>query len=368
MSFFDEVDEPPGREARPRVQTRRHPPRGRGGRRPPRRPPVDRQAVQLRRAVALGVLLVVIVLIALGVHSCQVSADNSAMQTYANQAANLIQESNANGQALFRALDAAAGAGPTATQNAVNAAGAQARSLYHQAQQLGAPGQLASAQSKLALTLRMRADGIDAIAAQIQPALSGNQSALDTVILQMARFYASDVLYKDYAAPEVYAAMSAAGVRFAGLPAGQFLPSLDWLLPADVARALHVRIAGSRSKAIAPGLHGHQLNSVSVGATTLTPGGATNTVASATPTFTLHFANTGTNPETGVVCRVTVNGTGVSGTATVPQTEPGHSYTCNVTLDAAVPAGTQTVVAQIEKVPGETNLANNSLSYTVTFP
>ena len=50
-----------------------------------------------------------------------------------------------------------------------------------------------------------------------------------------------------------------------------------------------------------------------------------------------------------------------------PQTIAGQSATCQVKLNAAPPEGTHTVVATIEKVPGEKNTANNTLSFPVTF-
>jgi hypothetical protein len=57
----------------------------------------------------------------------------------------------------------------------------------------------------------------------------------------------------------------------------------------------------------------------------------------------------------------------VSGTGTVAETVAGKSAICTAKLDAAPPKGTQTVVATIEKVLGEKNLANNTKTYTVTF-
>ena len=36
-------------------------------------------------------------------------------------------------------------------------------------------------------------------------------------------------------------------------------------------------------------------------------------------------------------------------------------------LNAAPPKGTQTVVATVEKVLGEKNVSNNTITYTVTF-
>jgi hypothetical protein len=125
--------------------------------------------------------------------------------------------------------------------------------------------------------------------------------------------------------------------------------------------------APCRPTKIAPGLHGHKLNSVSVDGTTLQTG-STNTIpARPAPTFTLNFTNSGTNTETNVTCEVSVTGTGVTGQAVVAQTTAGETTTCNVTLKSAPPTGTYTVKATIEKVPGEKNLANNSLSFPVTF-
>ena len=69
---------------------------------------------------------------------------------------------------------------------------------------------------------------------------------------------------------------------------------------------------------------------------------------------------TGQNTETNVVCKVTVNGTSISGQSTVPQTAPGQSATCQVPLGSPPPAGSATVDATVEPVPGEKNTANNT--------
>ena len=84
----------------------------------------------------------------------------------------------------------------------------------------------------------MRADGIRNIAGQVQPALQSqtSQDAVNTIAADMARFYASDVLYKDYSVPEIIGALRAAGITVGGLGgqqinSSQFLPSIDWLEP-----------------------------------------------------------------------------------------------------------------------------------------
>ena len=127
-----------------------------------------------------------------------------------------------------------------------------------------------------------------------------------------------------------------------------------------------IRFSSGTGK-IAPGLHGHELNSVNVGSTQLQTGSPNTIPASPAPTFTLNFTNSGTNNETNVKCMVTVSGTSDSGETVVPQTIAGQSTTCKVTLKSIPSTGTATVVATIEKVPGEKNITNNSLSFPVTF-
>ncbi|MGH2876457.1 MAG: hypothetical protein ACRDLV_09415 [Solirubrobacteraceae bacterium] len=309
-----------------------------------------------------------IVLIALGVHSCQVSASNSALQDYANSASSLISRSNANGTALFGELTPSGASSAFSVQHSVNQTLTSATDLLSQAKRQSVPGQMRTANGNLIWMLKMRSDGLAKLAHDIQPALgtSTNLATITAIAGDMAYFYASDLVYKGYVAPEIYAAMHSAGVRFAPLPTGQFLADLSWLIPKSVAANLHVTVPGLAPAKLAPGSHGHHLLSVSVSGTTLQTG-SPNTVSSRSPTFELHFDNSGVNTETDVKCKVSVVGTSVAGTATVAETLPGKSYTCDVTLKNA-PAGTQNIDAQVEAVPGETVTSNNKLSYTVTFP
>ena len=86
----------------------------------------------------------------------------------------------------------------------------------------------------------------------------------------------------------------------------QFVPDVQWLQPSFVATQLHTSFTPAVGGKVSPGTHGHELNSVSVGGTTL-QAGSTNTVpASPAPTFTLTFTNSGTNNETNVVCKVSL--------------------------------------------------------------
>jgi hypothetical protein len=326
----------------------------------------------VRRAVAIVAIIIVIVLVAVGVHSCQVSATNSALQDYTNSVSSLNQQSVANGRQLFTELAQAPGAASaTSVQNGINSILNNEGKVYDKAKAMSVPDQVRSGNGDLLTALRMRVDGIGGIADSIQHVLSSTatQASVNALAAEIARFYASDVLYKDYALPQIYAALHAAGTRFSPINGDQFLPNVEWVQPSFLASELHVNAPGAQPTKAAPGLHGHSLTSVSVAGTTLQTG-ATNTIpASPIPSFTLDFSNGGTNNEHNVKCKVTVNGTNpaVTGAATVPETFAGKSATCSVKLNAAPPKGTQTVVATVEKVLGEKNVSNNTITYTITF-
>ena len=375
MSFFDEVDEPPRTEPRttPRTSSRSAPRR----RRPPgsggRRPPGDQQSIQVRRAIAFGILIVVVLLIALAVHGCENSATDSALQDYANNVSSVIKQSDNTGTSLFQILATASGSATTANER-INTDLQSANSQLSHAEGFSVPSQVSAAHQKLLFALRLRRDGIATISTEIQPALSGTSTAtnaINSIAAATARFYSSDVIYKGYVIPEVYSALNAAGTRFSGLDPGQFVPNVDWVLPQTIATALHASLPGSSSGSSTsgkcPSTCGHQLLSVSVAGITLQTGSTNAIPATPIPTFTLTFKNSGAVNESNVGCQVTVTGTSVTGKTVVPETTAGQNATCQVKLSSAPPAGTYSVVARIDKVTGEKILSNNVLTFPVTF-
>ncbi len=328
----------------------------------------------VRRVVLAVVVVVVIVLIAVLVNSCEASARKSALQDYNNNVASLNAQSVNTGQRFFTLLSAPI-TDPTSLQNSLNQSSSEAAAELAKAKGINVPAEVSDAQQKFVLALQMRADGIRNIAAQVPPALQSqtSQGAINSIASEMARFYASDVLYKDYTVPEVIGALRAAGIAVGGLGgqqvnAGQFLPSIQWLNPIYVASQLHVSLPQSSHQAhVPPCACGHAMQSVSVSGSTLTPGGSATVAASPAPTFTCVFTNDGQKAETNVTVKVTVQGTGISGQATVPQTQPGQSYTAQVTLNSSPPKGTYTVSATVEHVPGETTFTHNTQTFQITF-
>jgi hypothetical protein len=327
----------------------------------------------VRRVVAAVAFLVILIVIVLVVNSCQNSARNSALKDYNNGVGSLIQQSNQTGSNLFKLLSSGASSNVSSLQNSIDEARVNADTQLAKAKALDAPDEMKPAQTNLLLTMQMRRDAIANVATEIQPALgtSTSKDAVNAIAAQMARAYASDVVYKDYTTPLIAKALHSAGISVGGsngetIENGQFLTDLGWLSPATVATRLGAKAPAANGKA-APGLHGHSLDSVTAGGNTLSSGSTNTLTASPPPTFTLHFTNTGQNTETNVVCKVAVSGTSVSGQKVVPQTTAGQSTTCNVTLKSSPAAGSDTVTATVEPVPGEKHTSNNTQSFPVTF-
>ncbi|HEX8977231.1 MAG TPA: hypothetical protein VF781_12015 [Solirubrobacteraceae bacterium] len=367
MSFFDEADEPRTEtHGPPRNPSRPRRPSGTG-----RQPPRD-QSVQTRRAVLAVALLIVVILIALGVHSCQVSANESALKDYTNHVSSLITQSNATGKQLFGQLAPSGGQqnGP-AVQTQINGTLNQAQNELRSARDYSAPDAVKTANQNFVLALKMRADGIRNVAGQIQPALGNqtSQTAVNSIAAEMARFYASDVLYKDYAAPEIAAALHAAGIAVGGngetIAGGQFVPNLLWLTPSYISGQLHVASSGGTGPASS---HSHKLTQVAIGSNTMVPGVTNHTPATPPAVFTLTFTNaSGSSGGGNLTCNVTVAGTGITGTATATAPSAGQTGTCQVTLSASPPVGVHPVTASVQSSPSEGTNKTNSESFPLDF-
>jgi hypothetical protein len=186
-----------------------------------------------------------VILIAVGVHSCQVSQRNSSLRNYSDSVASIIRASNQTGQQFFNVLSSGQGASNGANlQSQIDEARLSAENQLNRAAGLDVPDEVKSAHADVLLTLQMRRDGIAQIAQQIQPALQASTAtdAVNQIAADMARFYGSDAVYKFYALPAIVAALHTAGIPVGGtngepVEGGQFLPDLSWLTsPASCTR------------------------------------------------------------------------------------------------------------------------------------
>lgn len=376
MSFFDEADEP-----RTTPRPRRAPSGGGGAR---RRPPTDEQTLLVRRLVAAGAVVVVLVLMVVLVRGCVGSRREQALKDYNREVRTLVEQSTRTvGAPLFQALSGAGGEEGEQVNETINQLRVEAEGQLERAQSLDAPDEVAEAQGDLELVLSLRHDGVQQIAERIQPALgSGAQatSAVRDIAAQMQAFNASDVVYSQRVAPLILDALKDEGIAAsydgtAGeevAPYSEFLTDIGLMDPANVARLLGTGSATADDEGRpAPGLHGHQIDSVTAGGVTLDPSTSVTLPATPAPTFDVAFTNGGEHEEQNVRVRVEISGGGgspLSAETVVPTTGPGESATASVEFrQSPSTGGPSEITVTVEPVPGEEGTDNNVATYNVLF-
>lgn len=383
LSFFDESDET---RTAPRPR-RSQSPRGGGGGGGRQQPPADQQTLLVRRLVAAGAVVLVIVLLVVLVKGCVDNRREAALKDYNRSVRTLVEQSrNAVASDFFEALRGAAGREPTQVQETLNQLRVVADEELGQAQRLDAPGEMAQAQTNLELVLSLRRDGVAQVADLIQTALGGTAGAgeaVDAIAGQMQAFSASDVVYSQRVAPLILQALRDDGIpaSYDGadgeqvLPYADFLPEgdgLSWLSPDFVAGQLGAASAsaGDDGGPPAPGLHGHQLDSVSVDGVDLSPDASNRLPATPPPTFTVTFTNGGEHDESNVRVTVEISGgpRALRAETIVPNTVAGEQTTAEVQMRSSPStAGPVTIEVTVAQVPGEETLDNNVASYNALF-
>jgi hypothetical protein len=368
VSFFDEGDPPRrgggGTATRPR--------RGPGGPGSPRTP--EEQQVLVRRIVAGAAAVVVVILLIVGIQGCLSSQQEDALKSYNQNVTKIVGQSDAIGDQFFRAL-AKGGGNPQNLQVEVNALRGDAEQLVTKARQLDVPDEMKTAQQNFILTLELRRDALTKIAQLLPAALSKQQSTAQPAIAQitgqMQAFLASDVVYSLRVAPLIAKVLDDNGIGGQRIAQSRFLDDpLSWLDQRVVAQRLSGSAAGAAPAGkAAPGLHGHSLDSVTVGGTDLTPDSANHIPLNPPPVFTVNYTNAGENDERGVKISVSITGAGapINLTKTV-DTSAGQSGSVDLPLTTPPPTGQPvTIKASIAPVPGEKKVDNNSQSYPAVF-
>jgi hypothetical protein len=365
LSFFEEDDEPTRRTPRPRRA------------RPAGGAAIDPQQIWVRRGVAAGFGVLVLVLLVLGARACQSSAQKSALKDYNREVGALVQQSDEEiGRGFFQLFQQAGNESPGDLQTGISGFKEQAETLLGQAQRVSTPDEMVPAQRNLITSLGLRRDGLQFIAERVTLATGDQGDAADQAIQeiagQMQAFLASDVLIKARVTPLVKAKLDEAKVSGQTVVVTKnFLPDAGWLDPAAVANALGTQLsAGGRTPGeVTPGLHGTGLLSVAVGNVTLQPGVANRVPVSDQLVFAVKFANQGDNDEFDI--KVTVRLTGpskISASKTVDKVASKAEATANVTLPKAPRAGeVYTVAVSVAPVPGEQKTDNNKQTYQVLF-
>jgi hypothetical protein len=327
--------------------------------------------MMVRRRIAAGVGVVLLIAIVLLVNGCLKRGKQQALESY-NQNVNQIAAASESQVAhpLFTTLSDASGKATLDVETQVDQLLRQSQEIAEHAKGLSVPSEMTAAQRNLLLALDLRVEGLTKVAALVREALGGQAQQASTKIAgAMEIFLASDVLYSQRVVPLIQQALVAGGVSGQSTASSRFLGSLSWLTAATVQSKLSGK-AVSSTGAVAPGTHGHSLKSVSVGTSALEPSPTLNHVSGgANPTFTAMVENSGSNPETNVKVDVSVTTEGKTLTAShvLEKTEPGQSYSVNVTVKGVTLGAASRVTVDVEPVPGETDTENNKGSFIVIF-
>lgn len=376
MSFFDDEDfDEPTRVSRPAEEPRR--PRAAwsgagGGAAVP-----DERTARIRQLTALGVGVLVLILLTVGVRGCVSSSREDALTGYARDVSALLTESRDDvAGPLFEALGS--GAAANEVQVELNRLRGTAEDEAQRATDLSPPddeeGRAAQRNLELAMNLRTRA--VRAVAAAVPSALGQGQTsqeAVERIAGEMEALLASDVVVATRTKPLIDERLAEAEISGADVEAPRFLTDLAWLQTSEVTSRLGAQGAATEDRQdepAAPGTHGHGLQSVTIGDTSLTPGTPVEVPLSGNPTVSVTVANQGENDETDVPVNVSISGGGgdVRGTSRLQATTAGQEATAQVQLPSAPATGQQLeMTVQVGAVPGEEQTDNNEQTYQVTF-
>lgn len=332
--------------------------------RPPRRP--QRQQIMARRAIALGVGLVVLVLLVLGVRGCLDARKERSLRDYARDVSQIAAETERTSENFFTRLEDPENLSTQEFLDAVNTDRSAMDGYLSRVEGLSTPGDMERAQNALELVYQLRSNALTQIANLLPTATgdAGREQAITGISEQMRILLASDVLYENVVVPEINQVLADNDITDSDVTDNQFVQEgIKWLDDDAIDSALS-GISGVTASAT-PGLHGTELVSVSVNGTTLDPSTTASVEAGDAPEVEASILNGGDSEETEVEVSVTVDDEEPV-TQDIPSIVPGATEVVTIPLTPA-PEGEVTLEVEAEPVPGEEKTDNNSASYTVDF-
>jgi CARDB protein len=342
-----------------------------GGGEPPFRREHDRQRqIMWRRAVGVGVFIVILILIVLGIRGCLNARKQRGFENYVSDLNAIAAQSKQLSSDFFNRLNDPGNLTPLSFEAEVKADRGTAESLASRVDALSTPDELKSAQTELSLAFQLRRDALTGIADNISTALGkqGRVGAVNAIAGYMQYFLASDVLYQR-AQAQIDAGLQDQGINEKA-PDSIFLTDPQrWLDPLQVSSALALVSGGKQASS---GTHGLALYQTTVkpGNVSLDPNSPATISGSGPPEVDVQVQNQGDSEETdvGVSFQLTGGSQTISGEATIPRIAAGGIETASIPIQPAPDTGTQlTLEVTVQPVPGEQIADNNRSTYQVTF-
>jgi hypothetical protein len=327
----------------------------------------------VRRRVAAGIGVLLLIAIVLIVNGCLKSEKQQALKNYNRSVSDIARESDEQVSGpLFSTLADATGKSALSVEEQVDQLRINAQNLANRARGLSTPGEMTAAQRYLLLVLDLRAEGLTKLAALLPAALGkqGKQASAQ-IAGDMENFLASDVVYSQRVAPLIQQTLGSAGVHTAATASTRFLPNIGWLEPSTAEARLSGQAASNaQSGQPVTGNHGSALKGVSAGGSSLEAEPALNHISGGgNQTFTAQVENSGEFPQTNVKVDVTVTAAAkqLRASNVIEKTEPGKTASVNVPVNG-VPLGVASKIeVYVEAVPGENDLENNKNTYLAIF-
>ena len=381
---FDFFEEPETQEASSRSdRSLRRPlgggrgPRGPRGPRLPQRPLRPRAGftplLRLLGLIAFAILIVVLLL--LWVQSCQNDAKRDAYSDYMTSISAVGRDSARVGRELSDVLTTPR-LTPAELQKQLAGLVQQQRIGADRARALDPPGPLLTAHEQSVEALEFRIDGIAGIAEAFRRTQGSKDAAAAGALLasQAERLVASDVVWDDLFLEPSVAVLRTEEVSGVEVPDSNFVQTADLASTRSMVQ-IWERINGSAASGgggTPTGLHGTNIESVQVapGDQTLSAGTENTVEASTDLAFAVTVANSGDSQEVKVEVTLTIqqSPTPIVKKQTIDIINPGETKTVAFRDFPSVDFGERRIMRiDVDPVPGEKNLTNNSAEYPVIF-
>ena len=246
--------------------------------RPPRRP--ERQQILLRRGLALGAGLLILILLVLGVRGCLNARKDRALSDYARNVTQIVDETDQTSKSFFDKLSDPGSLSVTEFVAEVNADRSAMDNYVAPGRRARHPGDMGNAQSALELVYELRGSAMTEIADKVSTALGdvGSEKAIAAIAKQMELLRRATSSTPPSPGLKSTASSPTTGSRADDVPKSVFVPDgpSGWTKRSQRRARLGQRLD---RRGETPGVHGLGLLGTSVNGTELVAEGRTAVTA-----------------------------------------------------------------------------------------
>jgi hypothetical protein len=345
-----------------------------------RRYGADRQRQYLvRRFMALGVGVLILILLLLGIRGCLDARKERGFENYVRDLDAVVVESNQLSDTFFGRLQGGqdaqgggqgGGGSDLELQAQIGGDRNTAEGLLERVEGLDTPGELEGAQDELVQAFELRRDGLAGIADQIPTALGteGQNEAMEAIANDMKEFLASDVLYAR-ARADIQRVLQEEEIT-GEVQASVFLPDPveEWLDPVQLTTV----ITGAAAEEIDCQVCGTELLSTTLnpGEVVLTPDSLNTVTLEGAPEIDVEVQNGGDSEINGLVVNFELTGGAepIQGETTIDRIASGGVETATLAFESEPETGVElSLEVNVVPVPGETLTDNNTSIYPIIF-